>query len=132
MNTEITKGKIWKKIVIVILLLLLIAVSASGGYLLYLRSQGTFISNTTLNGYDVSGKTPEEVLKLLINGFEKTQVTLYERGEVDLQSSLEELGFYIEEDRTKSLIEEALSIQNKNPIELGNSVLRGRTILMDE
>lgn len=131
MNTEKTKGKIWKRLCIAVLVVLLIAAAACGGYLLYLRSKGTFIRNTTLNGYDVSEKTPEEVLELLIDGFEKTQVTLTERGEVDLQSSLEELGFFIEKDRTMSLIEEALSIQNSNPVELANSVLRGRTIRMD-
>ena len=131
MENKKTKGKIGKVIGISILVLFLICVAAAGGYLYYLKSQGTFIENTSLNGYDVSGKTPEEVLELLEKDFGKTEVTLKENEAVDLQSSLEELGYYIEEERTLDLIQKALSIQNKNPLELANSVIRGRTIYMD-
>ena len=131
MNKEKTKGMFFKKLGIGFLILLLASGSVGGGYLFYLRSLGTFIRNTTLNGYDVSEKRPEEVLALLREDFGKVAVTLKEQDETVLVSSLEELGFHIEEERTKGLIEEALAIQNKNPIEMAKSIIRGRTILMD-
>ena len=49
----------------------------------YLRREWdrtTFFENTTINGYNVSGKSPEEVLALLKGEFTKANVHLTEGG----------------------------------------------------
>ena len=131
MNTEKKSGRTGLAIAIILLSVFLAAAVALLGCFFYLRGKGVFLKHTTLNGYDVSEKTPQEVLPLLEEGFQKIQVTLEERGETALVSTLEELGFYVEQERTMQVIMQALSIQNSNPLEILKSLLWGRSIYMD-
>lgn len=127
-NKKKKKGKV---IFITILSILVVLLGATGGYLLYLRSLGTFINRTSLNGYDVSNKKPEEVVAMLMDGFGKTGFSLTERGEVDLDCSLAELGLSLNEADARSMVEQALKVQNSNVIQLLTSVISGKSFRME-
>ena len=125
------KGSIGLKVAVAVLILLLAAAVFILVLFFYLRGKGTFLKNTTLNGYDVSEKTPQEVLPLLEKGFQNVEVVLKERGETDLTGSLESLGIYVDKERTLNVIGQALEVQNSNPFEILSSLLWGRSIYMD-
>lgn len=130
MNSE-KKSSVGLKVLIALLIILLAAAIALLAVFFYFRSTGRFLKKTTLNGYDVSEKTPQEVLPLLEEGFRGTEVTLNERGETDLVCTLEELGFSVDKERTLGLIRQALAIQNRDPFEIMSSLFWGRKIYMD-
>lgn len=123
-----TKGK---KALVIVLSVVLIVAAGFGIFYYYLSHRTAFQKNTTLNGLDVSEKTPDEVVDLMNQEFEKIQVTLTEQGEADLESSASDLGFYVEKDLTRGLVQEALDIQNGKLMDMALSVIKGLTFHVD-
>ena len=67
---------------------------------LFLRKEWnrtTFFDHTSINGFDVSGKSPEEVLPVFTEEYTKAQVHLTENGKDEAVWSLAEVGYTIDE-----------------------------------
>lgn len=114
------------KIVIVILLVLLAGALGGGGY--YLKTQydrTSYFPRTTVNGYDMSGKTPEEALAVLSADYGDVQVTLNEKGEAAITGALADFGYVVDQDRLLANLEEALGAQKSSFMTLVESLMAG-------
>ena len=100
----------------------------------YLRREWdrtTFFENTTINGYNVSGKSPEEVLALLKGEFTKANVHLTEGGREEAVWSLAQVGYTIDENALMSGIEDALKKQKSSIPVLLDSLMNGNSFEID-
>ena len=104
----------WKGILISLAALL---AAGSGGGGIYLKLQAdtdTFFDQTVINGFDASGKTPEEVLQLLKTEFGSSSFTLEEKDEPVLTGTFPDFGYVIDEQVQLELLQEAHKIQRSD------------------
>ena len=85
----------------------------------------TFFDHTTINGFDVSGKSPDEVLPILTAEYTKAHVHLTENGAEDAVWSLAEIGYTIDESALLSGIKDALGKQKSSIPVLLDSLMNG-------
>ena len=85
----------------------------------------TFFENTTINGFDVSGKKPQEVLPLLMEMYSKGVVHLTEGDREEAQWSLSDIGYTVDEDALMSGIEDAMGKQKSSIPVLLDSLMNG-------
>ncbi len=112
-----------------VLLALIITVSC-----VYLRKEWdrtNFFENTTINGFDVSNKEPEDVLPMLTEAFTKAMVHLTENGKEEALWSLADLGYTVDEESLKLGIEDALSKQRSSIAVLLDSLMNGNSFEID-
>lgn len=112
--------------VIIICLVLLAGAGIAGG--IYLKQQWdrtTYFENTTINGFDASGKTPKEMLTVLVKAYSVPMVRINEQGEEALKGSLEELGYRVDESALQGSLEEALGRQKSSITVLVQSLMNG-------
>ncbi len=112
-----------------ILLALIIAIAT-----IYLRKEWdrtTFFENTTINGYDVSDKEPEEVLPILTENFTKTMVHLTEGGKEQALWSLADVGYQIDESTLMTGINDAMKKQKSSIAVLLDSLMNGNKFEID-
>lgn len=88
----------------------LIAAMLGGGYAYVhsLQQNGRFLSGTTIDGVDVSGKTPEQARDFFTEEFLDNQVIVQENGREVLRHSLTELGYSVDEDAVEKTLEQYL------------------------
>lgn len=91
----------------------------------------TFFENTSIDGFDVSGKSPEEVLPVLRDEFTKARIHLTESGREEAQWSLDEVGYTIDEDALMSGIRDALDKQKSSIAVLLDSLMNGNSFELD-
>ena len=84
-----------------------------------------FFDKTTINGFDVSGKTPEEVLPVLTAEYSKTQVHLTEGDKEEAVWSLADVGYTVDQDALMSGIRDALEKQKSSIPVLLDSLMNG-------
>lgn len=119
----------WILGIAVALLVVIIAVSC-----FYLRREWdrtTFFESTTINGYNVSGKKPEEVLTLLKDEYTKANVLVTEGGRQEAQWTLAQVGYTIDEDALMSGIEDAFGKQKSSIPVLLDSLMNGNSFEID-
>ena len=116
------------KAIIIVLILLLAGVLAGGGY--YLKKQSErpdYFANTTVNGYDVSGKTPEQALSLLAGDYGNVNVTLTEGGQDAVSGMLADFGYIVDQDKLSSNLKEVFTRQRNGFSALIRSLSGGNT-----
>ena len=121
----------WKGIIISLAALL---AAGSGGTGIYLKLQAdtdTFFNQTTINGLDVSGQTPDEVLALLKDEFGRSSFTLKEGDTPVLTGALPDFGYTINEQVQLELLSEARSIQRSGLEQLVKSLFYGTTFSVE-
>ncbi len=112
-----------------VLLALIITVAC-----VYLRKEWertNFFENTSINGFDVSNKEPEEVLPVLTDAFSKTMVHMTENGKEEAVWGLADLGYTIDEESLKLGIQDALSKQKSSIAVLLDSLMNGNSFELD-
>ena len=120
------------KILIGVLAILLAAMIAIGYF--YLRSQQdrtTFFSRTTLNGYVISGESPEQVLNELVSKYSAPRVVLREHGENALSGSLAEFGYTIDKEALAEKLNSLHEQQRTNILVLIDSLMNGNAFNTD-
>lgn len=86
-----------------------------------------FFDNTSINGYDVSGKSPEEVLPVLKEEYSKAKVHLTENGKEEALWSLAEVGYTVDETALMSGLQDALGKQKSSIPVLLDSLMNGNS-----
>ena len=102
--------------------------AGSGGAGIYLKLQSdtdTYFDQTIINGFDVSGQTPESVLQLLKTEFDRSSFTLEENDEPVLTGTFPDFGYVIDEQVQLELLKEAHQIQRSDIEMLVKSLLYG-------
>ena len=125
------KKKKTLKILLVFLVLILAAGLGGGWY--YLKNKAEkpeFFGQTKINGQDVSGKTPEQVLEEMVTWYESSRAQVYEKGEPALGGSLADFGYNINKDSFKKMLDEAWQRQRDGFGTLLTSLLEGSAFTM--
>ncbi|MCD7737289.1 MAG: L,D-transpeptidase/peptidoglycan binding protein [Lachnospiraceae bacterium] len=111
-------------VILVIVCVILIVLCVSGYYLYRQVNSGLFFEETTLNGYDVSGKSCSEVFQILREDYSAPTLTITEGGETALTLTLEEMGYTIDE---ASLLADIQSCMREQNLSLLFSLSEGNT-----
>ena len=85
----------------------------------------TYFKNTTIDGYDVSEMTPDEVVPILKNAFTAASVSLKEGDREEAVWSLEDLGYTVDETALKAAANEAMQKQKSSIPVLIDSMMNG-------
>ncbi len=112
-----------------ILLALIITIAC-----IYLRKEWdrtTFFENTTINGFDVSDKAPEEVLPILTENYTKAMVHLTEGGKEQNLWTLADVGYTIDETTLMTGINDAMGKQKSSIAVLLDSLMNGNKFEID-
>ncbi len=112
MGRTLKKKKGLKIAVIILFCLVAVGLGALGYYLYKQANSGLFFEGTTLNGYDVTGKTCKEVLLILEKDYSAPKLELKEKGETALTLTLEEMGYTIDEMQLLDSIQSCMREQN--------------------
>lgn len=97
-NQKRKRKKRRRKVLPIVINLLLLAILAAAAYLFLSEAASSlFLKNTTLNGYDVSEKTPEQALQILTQDFDSLTLEIKEQGETVLTVPLTELGCTVDQ-----------------------------------
>ena len=101
------------KIAVIVIVVLLVAGLGVVGYYLYEQANsGLFFEETTINGYDVDGKSCKEVLLTMERDFSAPKLELKEGGESALTLTLEEMGYTIDQMELLSRLQDCMRQQN--------------------
>lgn len=92
--------------------LAVIALIAAANIIYMQAMRGRFYHQTTLNGYDVSGKNAEEVMAVLEEPYSALQLSVTEQGAEVLHTGFTEMGYTIDTDKLRASIENLLERQN--------------------
>ncbi len=112
------------RVIVIILILALVGVLAGSG--MYLKEQynrTTYFADTTVNGYDASGKTPEDVLSLIVADYTSSKLTLTEQGQTALTGMLSDYGYTIDEDMLLESLQGKLNAQKSSILVLIGSLM---------
>ena len=124
-------AKIMKWVLGIAAVLLAVVIALSCVYLRREWNRTTFFEHTSINGYDVSGKKPEDVLALLKEEYTKANVFLTEGGKQQAQWTLAQVGYTIDEPVLMSGIEDALGKQKSSIPVLLDSLMNGNSFEID-
>lgn len=101
------------QIVLIILLCMILAAAGFIGYYLYQQANsGLFFDDTTINGYNVAGKTCKQVLLMLERDYSAPTVEVRENGETAMTLTLEEMGYTVDEMTLLASLQDCLAQQN--------------------
>lgn len=120
------------KTVIVICLVLLAGVGIFAG--VYLKQQydrTTYFENTTVNGFEAAGKTPEELLEILAEAYSAPMIHINEKNEEAFSSDLNGLGYKIDEQTLAASLQNTLKRQKSSVWVLIESLMYGNSFQVD-
>lgn len=120
-----------KKVLTIILASLLAALALVIGILVaYLGRQWnrtTFFNKTTINGFDVSEKTPDQIVPILTEAYSAPKVHMNEGGKEEAVWTLDELGYYVDENKLLAALTDALSKQKSSITILLDGLMNGNS-----
>ena len=120
------RTSIWIKVLIGILLGALVGVLAGCGiYLKQQSEQTTYFPGTSINGYDVSGQTPEQVCSDLLQKYSAPHISLEEGGETAIEGSLADFGYTINDQSLLIALQADQQQQRNNVLTMIESLLSG-------
>lgn len=94
------------------------------GYRFYEESRNDgFLLGTTVQGDSVYGMTVDEVVEELAQQYDDSEITLTENGETDLQGSLADYGYSLDEEFIRTLLQEELDSQKSDKANVFKSIL---------
>ncbi len=120
-------SRILRYIAAVFIALLIGVLIGAGMYLKGQYNRTTYFSNTTINGYEASGRTPEDIMNLIKTDYEVSSVTLTEGGQVQISGKLEDFGYGIDEGELLKNLDDRLSRQKSDILVLIRSLLNGNS-----
>ncbi len=103
------RKKAKRKIIFIVAVVLAVIVAAEFTYKIMMR--GHFYGNTVLNGYDVSGKSVDEVMELLKESYGELSLCITEGGEEELKATFQEIGYTMKEEQLRRDIETLMGRQ---------------------
>lgn len=104
------KRKAVRKRIMIVLAIVLAALIVNFAYIIAMN--GRFYHHTTLNGYDVSGKSVDEVVDILSEPYGNLALQVKENGETVLSLDFEEMGYSINRQTLASAVREIMNRQN--------------------
>jgi hypothetical protein len=121
-----------KKSIRNMLIFLAVVVAASIAALVavysHYHNQTGFLKNTTLNGEDVSGKTPETLVQEALAEYDGVTVTLQENGEEALSGSLSDYGISFDSDAMLQALQEAESEEKASIFSIFRTITNGKDL----
>ncbi len=114
------------KTIIIILILLLAGALAGGVYYLKTQSErNTYFARTTVNGIDMSDKTPQEALTMLSSDYGNVTVTLKETDDSAISGQLADFGYVVDQEKLLLNLERSLEEQRDGVMALISGLARG-------
>ena len=104
------RNKTIRKSIRMILIAVLLVAAADLGYIAVMH--GKFYHHATLNGYDVSGKTVDEVMQILEGPYNGLKLQVTEQGQTVLDVDFADMGYSVNEDQMRRDIEEVMGRQS--------------------
>lgn len=99
-----------RKRVFTVLIVLALVAAVNFGYVFVMRGQ--FYHRTTLNGYDVSGKTVDEVIGLLDDYYDQLSLNIKEQGQDVLSLNFQDMGYHMDEKKLRDKLQELMDGQS--------------------
>lgn len=99
---------------IILLSLIGVLVVVVGIFISFLNrewNRTTFFDKTAINGFDASGKTPEEVMPDLVSAYSAPTITVTENGNSEATYTLQQLGYTVDETKLLASLQDALGKQ---------------------
>ncbi|MDO4476098.1 MAG: L,D-transpeptidase [Lachnospiraceae bacterium] len=131
MKKKSTGGRIFGVIIFLLIAVLAAVFVWMGMYLKEQSQTETFFANTTINGVDASGRTPEEVMAVLTSGYGDSTVSIYEAEEEALTGTLAEYGYEVDFDTLQASLEDKLRKQSTDLMTLVESLIGGNTFSVE-
>lgn len=92
------------------------------------KTQDGFLKGTTLNGEDVEGKTPEEIVGTAVSQYDGVTITLRENGEEALTGSLSDYGYSFSTDEMLQALTDAEKSQKESLSSIFHTVHDGEEL----
>ena len=124
-------GRFFKWCFGIIGVLVLVLITICCVYLGREWNRTTYFKQTTIDGYDVSEKTPEEVVPVLKEAFTRASVRLMEGDKEEAKWSLADLGYTVDEAALLEAAQKALSKQKSSIPVLIDSMMNGNQYELD-
>ncbi len=123
---EETKRSGKKKIVLILLLTVRLAAAAAIAiYLKMMHDRPTFLDRTIVNGFDLSGLTPEQAMEEITEKYSDSHVELLEKGQTSIAGDLASFGYTVDREGLGRLLERGYSMQRESVPALIKSVMSG-------
>lgn len=109
---------------------LAVLAGAAGGAVYYvnsLQSRSGFLDRTFINGRNVSGKMPAQVVGLLSEGIDESRITVTEDGNEIFGASLEELGYTLDSEALEASLTRIMDSEKKDLRVVLDGVLNGNS-----
>ena len=104
---------------------LAVVVAVLVSYLSREWNRTTYFEKTTINGYDVSGKSPDEVLTILTDAYSAPKISLTEGDQVEGSWSLQQLGYTVDQSKLLAMLQDALKKQKASIPILLDGIMNG-------
>lgn len=117
-----------KSTIVGILAAAAVLAGAAGGAAYYvnsLQSRSGFLDRTVINGKNVSGKMPAQVIGLLSEGIDESRISMTEDGKEIFSASLEELGYTLDSEALEASLSQIMDSQKKDIRLVLDGVLNG-------
>lgn len=106
---EKEKKRAGKRAVLIILIIFAVTAALYTAY--RIRMNGRFYHNTVLNGYDVSGKSVDEVAEELREPYSALTLCVTEEGRQELRAAFSDIGYTVNEEQMYKDIEDIMGRQ---------------------
>lgn len=103
------KKRARRRVIIVIVVILALIAAVDITYRIMMR--GHFYHNTVLNGYDVSGKSVDEVMDVLRGPYSALSLCITEDGNQELMMGFSDIGYTVNEEQLRADIEKVMGRQ---------------------
>lgn len=125
------KVKVLKVIIVVCLVLLAGVGIVSGVYLKQQWDRTTYFEHTVINGFDVSGKEPKEVLTQLTKAYSAPVIHIMENGEEAMSATLSQMGYEVDQSALLNNLNRALERQKTSIPVLISSLMNGNSFQVE-
>ena len=104
---------------------------AGGVYLGQQQERTDFFNKITVNGFDVSGKQPEEVGTIIRDAYSAPKITVTEGKTEEAVFTLEEIGFAVDEEKLLEDLKKLQTAQKSSFLVLIESLVSGGALSVD-
>lgn len=108
-----------------------VAVAVLVSYLSREWNRTTYFDKTTINGFDVSERKPEDVLHILTDAYSAPKITLTEGGKEEGTWTLSQLGYTVDQSKLLAGLQDALKKQRASIPILLDGIMNGNEFTLD-
>ena len=124
-------ARIVKVFIAFMIALLAIAIGGATFYLKQESKRTTYFARTTVNGYDASGKTTDELVAQIEADYSAPTVTINENSEASITGVLADYGYTVDDAALRESVEETFRQQKTDIFALVNSLMIGNDFKVD-